>query len=77
MHQITTDDDYIIMLHRIPYPKGQTSGITGRPILIFPGLMGGTEGFVMAQSEDALSNHRNLFLLFVSKTFNLTRQISL
>ncbi len=64
MHPITTKDDYIITLHRIPYPKGQTSEPTGRPILIFPGFIGGTEGFVLTPSEDALGNHRHYFFLF-------------
>jgi len=54
MHPVTTDDDYIVMLHRIPYPKRRNSGPTGRPVLITSGLFGSSSDFIMRPTENSL-----------------------
>jgi len=54
MYPVTTDDGYILMLHRIPYPKGQNSGSTGRPVLIQHGFLESSADWVLNPSEESL-----------------------
>ena len=56
MHPVTTEDGYILMLHRIPYPKGRNSGPTGRPVFILHGLVLSSAVFVLLPSKKALGN---------------------
>jgi len=56
MHPVTTDDGYILMLHRIPYPKGRNSGPTGRPVFILHGFALSSAVFVILPSKKALGN---------------------
>jgi len=59
VHPVTTDDGYIILLHRIPYPKGVKSGPTGRPVLIQHGLVESSAalliGFSIRQKNQSVS----------------------
>ncbi len=54
MHQVTTEDGYILMLHRIPYPKGQNSGPIGRPVLLQHGVIESSADWVLNPSEKSL-----------------------
>jgi len=55
MHPVTTDDDYILMLHRIPYPKGRTSGpVTGRPVFVQHGFGESSADWVLLPSDKSL-----------------------
>lgn len=44
-HQITTEDGYILTLHRISSTSGQNN--TKRPVLLFPGLFSSSADFVV------------------------------
>ena len=55
---MTTDDGYIIMLHRILYPKGIESGPTGRPVLIQHGLVESSADWLLNLTEKSIGKLR-------------------
>jgi len=67
MHPITTDDDYILMLHRIPYPKGRKSGPTGSPVLIPHGLAESSADWLFLPSNKSLGK---LWWILITATLN-------
>ncbi len=66
IHPVTTDDDYILLLHRIPYPKGQTSGpVNGRPVFIQHGFAESSADWVLLPSEKSLGDTKtNLYEVY-------------
>ncbi len=63
IHKVTTEDNYILLLHRIPYPKGQTSGpVNGRPVFIQHGFAQSSANFVLLPSEKSLGKTANEYL---------------
>ena len=65
MHPVTTQDGYILMLHRIPYPKGISSGVTGRPVFIQHGIIGSSADWLIPSSNTSLGKiYQYSFFIF-------------
>ncbi|KAL3273097.1 hypothetical protein HHI36_014551 [Cryptolaemus montrouzieri] len=47
IHEVTTEDEYILTLYRIPHGR-QGSGINSKPILLMHGLFGQAENYVVS-----------------------------
>ena len=67
MHPVTTDDGYILMLHRIPYPKARNSGPTGQPVFILHGIPDSSADWVLLPTEKSLGTtiRRIIFALLI------------
>lgn len=68
-HKVTTNDGYILGLHRIPLGNnstGRTHTQRGKPVYILHGWMATSRRFVMLPKESALGNIENV-LIFICK----------
>ncbi|KAL5276778.1 LIPA.2 family protein [Megaselia abdita] len=55
IHKVTTDDGYILELHRIPHPKKYEGGIMKRPVVLFVhGVYSTTDTFLLNGQENSL-----------------------
>lgn len=51
-HHVVTVDDYILEMHRIPFPKGQHSGPRDRPVvLLMHGLLAASNAYIVLGPE--------------------------
>lgn len=60
MHTVTTDDGYILEVHRIPRGKGQSAsgGAFGRPVFIQHGFLGSSADWLIGPNDRALGMNR-------------------
>lgn len=56
MHPVTTEDGYILMLHRIPHGRKQSSksGVTGSPVFIHHGITSSSACWLITPSNRSL-----------------------
>ena len=79
MHQVTTDDGYILELHRIPYGKGQSSdpSIKRRAVFVQHGFLNTDNVWLINPTNQALGtellyNQQLLFsLIYISFKWRL------
>ncbi|CAH0547941.1 unnamed protein product [Brassicogethes aeneus] len=53
-HEVTTDDGYILGIHRLPYKKNSTV-VNKNPVLIVPGLTGTSDCFILLRENGSLA----------------------
>lgn len=55
-HSVTTEDGYILEVHRIPRARGQSAsaGPTGRPVFIQHGFLGSSADWLLGPNNRAL-----------------------
>lgn len=54
IHEVKTDDDYILTLHRIPGTKSQGYDKSLLPVFLQHGLMDSSAGWILRGPNDAL-----------------------
>ena len=69
MHPVTTDDGYILMLHRIPYPKARNSGPTGQPVFILHGIPDSSADWVLLPTEKSLGKKDKTNYICISNLY--------
>ena len=73
MHPVTTDDGYILMLHRIPYPKARNSGPTGQPVFILHGIPDSSADWVLLPTEKSLGTTIDELYLYYALTYTFVQ----
>lgn len=63
-HQVTTDDGYILQMHRIPYRRYEhSSNETNRPVVfLMHGLMSASHAFILIGAEYSMGMEWTIIL---------------
>lgn len=69
-HLVTTEDGYILMIHRIPYPKGRSYGPTGLPVFIHHGIAESSADWLLLPSNKSLGNNSYNLRIYYSYYYN-------